>query len=395
MAGDNGVYHPVQAISLRNNQIMLMPNANVPRPASVRYGWQPFTRANLVNSDGLPASTFKIKIENMEQLYQQEPGFERGVSAPFAGIMPDGRIIMAGGCNFPTDDPFAPSAQKKTYEGIYSYANGEWNRIGSLSEPTAYGATVSTADGIVLIGGVNPQGSSSKVTLLKPDLSTRPLPSLPAAIDNMAAAAIGRKIYVAGGNADGKPSANLYMLDLENPVKGWKKLKSMPGNPRVQPVMAAAQGKLYVWGGFAGRHDGHEPTLELDGLCFDPESGKWTAVQGPRKADGTPVATGGGIAVTLTDGRIAVAGGVNKDVFLAALINQAPDYLNHPIGWYAFNPTVFCFNPASQSWTEGPTDPLNARAGAAALALPSGEMLLIGGELKPRIRTPRTITVKP
>jgi sialate O-acetylesterase len=30
----------------------------------VRYGWQPFTRANLVNGAGLPASTFKLKLPN-------------------------------------------------------------------------------------------------------------------------------------------------------------------------------------------------------------------------------------------------------------------------------------------------------------------------------------------
>ena len=29
----------------------------------VRYGWQPFTRANLVNAAGLPASTFKLSIQ--------------------------------------------------------------------------------------------------------------------------------------------------------------------------------------------------------------------------------------------------------------------------------------------------------------------------------------------
>lgn len=33
----------------------------VKNPQSIRYGWQPFTRANLVNEDGLPASTFQAK----------------------------------------------------------------------------------------------------------------------------------------------------------------------------------------------------------------------------------------------------------------------------------------------------------------------------------------------
>lgn len=33
------------------------------RPAFVYYGWQPFTEANLVNAAGLPASTFRLRIE--------------------------------------------------------------------------------------------------------------------------------------------------------------------------------------------------------------------------------------------------------------------------------------------------------------------------------------------
>ncbi|HLI93712.1 MAG TPA: sialate O-acetylesterase [Puia sp.] len=32
-------------------------------PASVYYGWQPFSRGNLVNAEGLPASTFKIDVQ--------------------------------------------------------------------------------------------------------------------------------------------------------------------------------------------------------------------------------------------------------------------------------------------------------------------------------------------
>ena len=32
-------------------------------PKWVRYGWQPYTRANLVNASGLPASTFRVEVE--------------------------------------------------------------------------------------------------------------------------------------------------------------------------------------------------------------------------------------------------------------------------------------------------------------------------------------------
>ena len=37
--------------------------AGVAHPRFVRYGWQPFTRANLVNGAKLPASTFRVEIK--------------------------------------------------------------------------------------------------------------------------------------------------------------------------------------------------------------------------------------------------------------------------------------------------------------------------------------------
>ncbi len=33
------------------------------KPEFVYYGWKPFTNANLVNADLLPASTFKLKVQ--------------------------------------------------------------------------------------------------------------------------------------------------------------------------------------------------------------------------------------------------------------------------------------------------------------------------------------------
>lgn len=69
----------------------------VKHPRYVRYGWQPFTRANLVNKDGLPASTFKaeapesfvksIDLQKMKGFPKSEKGIESGVSACYSGIL--------------------------------------------------------------------------------------------------------------------------------------------------------------------------------------------------------------------------------------------------------------------------------------------------------------------
>lgn len=395
VAETDGMFREATAEIINGNEIKVY-NMDITRPRYVRYGWQPFTRANLVNGDGLPASTFRMEADDADT--EPECGIECGVSAPFAG-MADGRIIMAGGCNFPTD-PLGPDARKKFYRGIYaaSPATMEWQRIGSLPQATAYGASATVPDGIVMIGGTPDGKPTADVSLLRivngnPEIA--PLPSLPGTLDNCAAAAIGHKIYVAGGNLDGTSSTALFMLDMGNLSEGWKTLRRMPGNPRVQPVMAAGESAdgetcIYVWGGFAPRHNGKEPSLELGGLRYSPSKNKWSAVEGPADTEGTPLSVGGGAACTLSDGRIAVAGGVNKDIFLEALRNQAPDYLQHPAEWYRFNPNILIFNPATTQWDVEETTPQAARAGAAMVAGPDHDLYILGGEIRPRIRTAET-----
>lgn len=55
-----GLYYPATA-EIVGNQVRLS-NENIRIPRFVRYGWQPFTRANLVNMDELPASTFQARV---------------------------------------------------------------------------------------------------------------------------------------------------------------------------------------------------------------------------------------------------------------------------------------------------------------------------------------------
>lgn len=61
IAGKNGLFYSAEA-EITNKGIRIW-SSKVKDPVEVRYGWQPFTRANLVNSSGLPASTFKAKVK--------------------------------------------------------------------------------------------------------------------------------------------------------------------------------------------------------------------------------------------------------------------------------------------------------------------------------------------
>ena len=57
VAGQDGIYYPAKATIVGNAVQVFSPM--VKNPAYVRYGWTPYTRANLVNKAGFPASTFK------------------------------------------------------------------------------------------------------------------------------------------------------------------------------------------------------------------------------------------------------------------------------------------------------------------------------------------------
>lgn len=61
IAGEDQVFYPASAV-VEGNQIKVWSD-KVKEPKVVRYAWQPFTRANLVNGAGLPASTFRSDMK--------------------------------------------------------------------------------------------------------------------------------------------------------------------------------------------------------------------------------------------------------------------------------------------------------------------------------------------
>lgn len=59
IAGEDGLFFPATAV-VENNVVKVF-SPSVKNPCRVRYGWQPYTTANLVNEAGLPASTFRME----------------------------------------------------------------------------------------------------------------------------------------------------------------------------------------------------------------------------------------------------------------------------------------------------------------------------------------------
>lgn len=62
VAETEGYFQPAKAV-VNGDGTLTVRSEKVKSPRFVRYAWQPFTNANLVNSSGLPASTFSIKSD--------------------------------------------------------------------------------------------------------------------------------------------------------------------------------------------------------------------------------------------------------------------------------------------------------------------------------------------
>lgn len=336
-------------------------------------------------------------IQRLVGFPTEEQGFDKGVSACYCGVI-NGYLYIAGGCNFP-DKPVAEGGKKRFYKAIYAAKLNaesdrlEWKTVGQMPQPAAYGVSVTYENSLILVGGNNETGGLTTAIRLRPTatgMQQEALPNLPHALDNMAGAVVGHILYVVGGNCEGVATQKVWSLDLKNTAKeGWKEEPSIPGIARVQPIAAALAGDLLgVWGGFAPKTDSKAAQLAMNGASYNAGCGTWTALPVPTDALGEEVFTGGATAIATPQKGVVVVGGVNKDVFLAA-INKLPEgYLLHEPEWYRFNSRVLCYRDGT--WTQLLQHSSVARAGCA-LAYWDGWVYVVGGELKPGIRTPEIV----
>ena len=343
----------------------------------------------------------------------------KGVSAAFCGLL-GGRVVLAGGCNFPAR-PAADGGVKRFYADIFvgtPVGDGlTWRQAGRLPSPAAYGVALPTDDGLALIGGTTSDGPTADVcelhlTAAGTHVALHPLPALPVAVDNAAGARLGRRLYVVGGNAAGQPSRRVFSLHLDSLGAGWREEAPLPGEPRTQAVAVAlghgGESCLYVFGGFAAAAGGRPASLSLTSLRYRPSARRWEPAATPAAADGTLISLGGGAGLAMADTAAICLGGVDGDIFLAALRREerlararaacndslvaaleaaGRRYMTQPAAWYRFNRLVLRYSAAADRWTVVGEAPQAARAGAA-LTGDGTTLYWLGGELKPGVRTP-------
>lgn len=317
----------------------------------------------------------------------------QGVSGAFSGTI-NGKIIVAGGCNFP-DRPAAEGGIKHFYDNIYELNGKQWELIGRLKVPTAYGVSIQTSEGLVCIGGTcDGKTSRQDVSLLKTDggkTQAQPLPPLPIGLDNMAGAYGDGYIYIAGGQSNGNPSQMAFRLKYPS-GKQWERLPDMPGTARVQPAAVVQNGNIgpnfYLLGGF----DPVTQSVDTTSCYFNPRDYQWhntapTIPYGQRQTR----AIVGAVAVPSGCSHILVIGGVNKEIFEKAIRTPEEGYLSHPKEWYHFSDEILVYQTITDVWSTFASSHLLALAGESIVTLKDEQgkthWVIIGGEEKPGVRT--------
>jgi len=210
-----------------------------------------------------------------------------GVAGPFAGVH-NNALIVAGGANFPKPVWQTEKVWHDNVHVLVKKQNGyQWLEGGNLPRPLAYGATVSTADGILCMGGNDAKDTYADVFLLGWDkalkrIITTRYPSLPKPCAFGQAAMIGHVIYIAGGQSDqtlDSAMKNFWSLELSkrnDPDKfAWQELKDWPGPSRALNITVAQRcGNhhcIYVMSG--RRQEGDDVQFLKDVWQYTPNAG--------------------------------------------------------------------------------------------------------------------------
>ena len=334
----------------------------------------------------------------------------KGVSAPFIGIIND-ELWVAGGCNFPV--PTTEGGKKTFYNDVYRLdkSTNKWTLQGQLPQALAYGAFVNWNNSVIFIGGQHAEGSSNKVYLIESKtegMQISNLPNLPVTADNTIATIVNDVLYVAGGIMDGKPSNRLFSLNLIKQDQ-WVELKSFPGASRIQPCLVGLGNALYLIGGFEAATTEQACELPIAILKYNITQNAWhDFAELPTNIRGEIPAMVGAFAVPVHSDAILIGGGVNRSIFeyavnltylkaietdetkLQEYSDYQKNYLKHSVDWYQFNDELYLLNVSDKTWSLAGVNKGWAKAGAGAIFM-NDTLFVVGGELKPGIRTDEVI----
>lgn len=327
-----------------------------------------------VSTAGVPATqlteTDAIRWDTSLSLPQLDGTPNIGIAGVFSGRI-DGKLLIAGGANFPDRTPDA-NGEKRYHRDLYIYdASRGWQVIrDALPAPRAYGISVTLPEGVLCIGGCDAANCTDQVSLLTLDGDRprfTPWPSLPRPLANAAGALVGHRVYVAGGIEQVEGAAatrNFFVLDLHDRGRGWQELPPWPGPARAFAVAASqSDGFDNCFYLFSGRDFSGDSawTVHKDGYRYNPRLGSWDRLEGEFPVMAGTAAPFGTNHILLIGGR----SGTNSDDRLLRL-----------------------YHTITETLTEIPvSDEIDLPVTTNVLPDDDG-ILITSGEIRPGVRTP-------
>lgn len=302
-----------------------------------------------------------------------------GFAYPFAGVS-NGALIVAGGANFPDKKPWEGGI-KRWYDTVFvlEQSDGAWNVAGKLPRLIGYGVSITTADGILCLGGSDADrhyADCFKMQWRDGKVQFTALPKLPRPCANFCGALVNNVVYVAGGIE--KPDATqalrtFWSLDLVDQVAGWRELEPWPGSERMLATAGTLGDSFYIFSGtaLAADNDGKPVRQWLrDAFRYTPGSGWAKIADLPRVAVAAPTP-----APQMADSKLLVIGGDD-----GLQINTPPT--EHR----GFPREILAYDAGFDSWTTLGSVPFSLVTTSAVVW--NSTIVIPGGEARPGIRSP-------
>lgn len=286
---------------------------------------------------------------------------DAGAFTPFSGVvfqtatlLPNGKVLVAGGCLFDTGG-CSSGMSGMTEAELYDPQSGLWSQAPWMTVPRVGHTATLLATGRVLITG----GCSIIVNNACPPLASTELYdpqtgtwtvgvslSVPRGGQTATLLPSGKVLIAGGGGAN---NSYLSTAELYDPQSGqWTATGSMSQGRGGHTATLLSSGRVLVAGGTG--MTGTVTSAEL----YDPQTGSWSATGSPLDA------LGGAPATLLHTGRVLVVSALGAELY----------------------------DPATGSWTRTGRRPIPGTAGGStATLLANGQVLVAGGGNAPVVPT--------
>jgi len=328
---------------------------------------------------------------NAEMDWQSLPELPNpvGVAGPFVGVHNDA-LIVAGGANFERPVWDHPKVWHDSIHVLINTASGPvWKSGGVLPRPIGYGASVSTPDGVLCIGGNDAETTLQSVFLLRWNVAAQrieivEMPDLPHPLAFSQAAISGKTVYLAGGQTASEIESatnQLYSLDLTKQQASWQRLADIPGPNRAFNLTVAQHNGfddcIYILSG-RGSENGVIKFL-TDVWEFN------TLTKSFRQRADVPRCVMAGTAIHVGQSHIWIPSGDDGSLF------DQTDVLkdDHP----GFRREMLAYHTITDTWTTVGETPANQVTTTAVWW--NGSIAIASGEVRPRMRTPAVWLVTP